>query len=300
MDLIWPQVEPYLLQVAPFGSIDNYNPTYTWKEMSSATWYYLWVDGPSGNRIKQWYQAVEICSAGTCSVSPNVTLRVGAHQWWVQTWNSAGYGPWSGGMNFRVPSPDSTTLVAPIESTGSIAPTYIWNEVPNVTWYFLWVDGPSGNIIKQWYTSAQAKCNGTTCSVTPAVNLSAGSHTWWVQTWNDAGYGPWSNSMTFTVSPPGLPGKATLVSPTGNIGMDTPTYTWNEISSATWYYLWVNGPSGNVIKQWYTSAEANCNSTTCSVTPAVSLSSGTHSWWIQTWNNAGYGPWSNRMDFLVP
>jgi hypothetical protein len=103
--------------------------------------------------------------------------------------------------------------------------------------------------------------------------------------------------MTFNVSPPGA---ATLVSPNGNSGSNTPTYTWNEVSGASWYYLWVDGPSGNVIKQWYTSAQANCDGITCSVTPAVTLSNGQYKWWIQTWNSAGYGPWSDGMIFTPP
>ena len=89
-----------------------------------------------------------------------------------------------------------------------------------------------------------------------------------------------------------LPGAATLVSPSGNTVASTPTYTWNEVPEATWYYLWVNGPSGNVIKTWYTPAQANCNGTTCSVTPTTALTAGAHTWWVQTWNEEGLGPWS--------
>jgi hypothetical protein len=104
-------------------------------------------------------------------------------------------------MNFNVLRPDSTTLISPTGDIGSNMPAYTWNEVPEATWYYLWVNDPYGNIIKQWYTSAQANCNGTTCSITPDTTLSSGAHTWWIQTWNSAGYGPWSTSMNFTVSP---------------------------------------------------------------------------------------------------
>jgi hypothetical protein len=101
--------------------------------------------------------------------------------------------------------------------------------------------------------------------------------------------------MSFSPTPPG---KATLVSPNGNIGTNNPTYRWNAVSGATWYYLWVDGPSGNVIQKWYTAAEANCTNTTCSVTNATpGLAAGSHTWWIQTWNEAGYGPWSTGMGF---
>jgi hypothetical protein len=287
--------------VSPTGSIGNNDPTYTWNEVSGATWYYLWVNGPSGNVIKTWYTSAQAnCNGSTCSVTPAVSLSTGSHTWWIQTWNSVGYGPWSSGMTFSPPTPSvpgKATLISPSGSSGNNAPTYTWNEVSGSTWYYLWVDGPSGNVIKQWYTSAQANCNGSTCSITPSVSLSAGSHTWWIQTWNTAGFGPWSNSMTFSVS---APIAATLVSPSGSAGSNIPTYTWNQVNGSTWYYLWVNGPSGNVIKQWYTSAQANCNGTTCSVTPGTTLGSGAYSWWIQTWNSVGYGPWSNRMDFSVP
>jgi hypothetical protein len=299
MDLIWPLVEQYLLQVAPFGSIDNNNPTYTWKEMPSATWYYLWVDGPGGNLLQQWYRSADICSAGTCSVSPNVTLSGTAHQWWLQTWSPAGYGPWSSGMTFSPPAPvlpEKAVLVSPTGNIRTKTPTYIWNQVSSATWYYLWVDGPSGNVIQQWYRSSEANCNGSTCSITPSTILSAGAHSWWIQTYNSAGYGPWSDRMDFSVSPPG---KATLVSPSGNITNNGPTYTWNEVSGSTWYFLWVDEPSGNVIQQWYTSAQANCDGTTCSVTPSTPLSNGGHSWWIQTYSSAGYGPWSDRVDFSV-
>jgi bacillolysin len=285
----------------PSATINTNQPTYTWSADNAATWYYLWVNGPSGNVIKQWYTSAQAnCNGSTCSVTPDTALSAGSHTWWIQTWNSAGYGPWSDGMNFSITPPalpGKVTLMSPNNSISTTIPTYTWNEVNGATWYYLWVNGPSGNVIKTWYTSADANCNGTTCSVTPSTNLSAGSHTWWIQTWNSAGYGPWSNGMTFTVSPPGA---ATLVSPTGTTGDNTPTYTWNEVSGATWYYLWVDGPSGNVIKTWYSSAQANCNGSTCSVTPSTILSNGAHTWWIQTWNSVGYGPWSNRMDFSVP
>lgn len=102
--------------------------------------------------------------------------------------------------------------------------------------------------------------------------------------------------MNFSLA---LPGAATLLSPTGSITDTTPTYTWNKVSDATWYYLWVNGPSGNVIKQWYT-ASAICSGVTCSVTPTTTLGSGSHIWWIQTWNDLGYGPWSTSTNFSLP
>jgi parallel beta-helix repeat protein len=289
--------------VSPTGNIGtNFSPSFIWNAVSSATYYYLYVSGPSGKVLDKWYETSTICSSGTCTVVAPTTLGGGNFTWWVQTWNSAGYGPWSTGMSFStsVPTvPGAATLISPISgTTATNAPTYSWNQVSNATWYYLWVNGSNGNVIKQWYSSAQANCNGATCSVTPPTSLSTGTYTWWVQTWNSIGYGSWSTGASFTTPAPSAPGIATLISPiSGTVGTSTPTYSWNQVSGATWYYLWVNGPNGNVIQQWYSSTQAGCNGTTCSVTPSTALSAGTYSWWIQSWNSAGYSPWSSAASF---
>ena len=97
------------------------------------------------------------------------------------------------------------------------------------------------------------------------------------------------------------PAKATLVSPTGTIYEDTPTYAWNAVSDSTWYYLWVNDGTGNPVNKWYTAADAGCGSGSglCSITPNTELALGSCEWWIQTWNDDGYGDWSDSLSFAV-
>jgi hypothetical protein len=81
-------------------------------------------------------------------------------------------------------------------------------------------------------------------------------------------------------------------------GSSPPTYqtfTWNAVSSASWYRLWVNDNSGTRFDKWYEAATVGCASGTgtCSVSAEVSLQPGPIFWWVQTWNNAGGdGPWS--------
>jgi hypothetical protein len=98
-----------------------------------------------------------------------------------------------------------------------------------------------------------------------------------------------------------VPGKATLVSPMGTISEDTPTYTWNAVSDSTWYYLWVKDSTGTPIKTWYTASGAGCGggSGLCSITPTTALALGSCTWWIQTWNSDGNGPWSDSLSFTV-
>ena len=100
------------------------------------------------------------------------------------------------------------------------------------------------------------------------------------------------------------PGEAVLLSPSGSSTTATPAYAWNVVPGASWYYLWINriNPDGshtNLHKQWY-KASAVCNGSSCSFTPPVTLPAGNYRWWIQTWNEAGYGPWSTPLDFALP
>ncbi len=194
--------------VSPSGNISDTTPVYTWNAVSNATWYYLWVNDSSGNKIRKWYTASQVgCNSGngTCSISPNVSLLSGNGRWWIQTWNPSGYGSWSNPMTFNVVSgslPQKATLVSPNATISDNTPEYVWNAVSNATWYYLWVNDSSGNKIKKWYTSAQAGCSSGagTCSITPSNALNNGNAVWWIQTWNPSGYGSWSNPMTFNVN----------------------------------------------------------------------------------------------------
>jgi hypothetical protein len=94
------------------------------------------------------------------------------------------------------------------------------------------------------------------------------------------------------------PATTLLLSPSGKIGTDAPTFTWKMVSSATAYYLSVQNSSGTaVLQQWYSSAV--CGSSTCSVTPVVALSRGTYKWSVETWNSSGYGSPGSSLTFLL-
>ncbi len=291
--------------VYPKGDIGtNYNPTYTWNKVPTVTWYRLYVSGPKGKVVlDQWYESSKIC-LGTivgseCTVvSP--TLGSGVHAWYVQTWNPAGYGPWSNNAqptNFTTAistPPAAATLIEPKGDIGAnYTPTYKWDKVPTALWYRLYVSGPNGKVVlDQWYEGSKV-CDTSVCSVL-SPTLGGGTHAWYVQTWNPAGYGPWSNNAqptNFTTLVPSVPTGAVLTAPKGTITTLMPTYQWNRVNMATWYRLYVKGPGGVVLDQWYQAANI-CNATTCSVS-GPTLANGDHIWWVQTYNSAGYGPWKS-------
>jgi len=264
---IWSGAPAAATLISPSGRISTSSPTYSWNAVPTATWYQLWVNDASASpKIQQWYTAAQAsCAsgAGTCSVTPTTALATGRAQWWIQTWNDWGYGPWSDAMSFIVSGapPGAATLIAPAGAIVTRNPTYTWNAVATATWYQLWVNDASASPkIQQWYTAAQAAC-GTgagTCSVTPSVMLATGAAQWWIQTWNDFGYGPWSNAMSFTI-PSSAPGAAALISPLGAIDTRNPTHSWNAAAGATWYLLCRNDAGG----------DARSNSGTARRRPAV-------------------------------
>ncbi|MEE9319398.1 MAG: glycoside hydrolase family 5 protein [Granulosicoccus sp.] len=198
-----------------------------------------------------------------------------------------------------VSRPSAPVLVAPAGSVSDTSPSFSWNASPAATWYYLWISGPGGKVFGKWFTEAQLRCvdGAGICSVKPAQTLDQGLFHWWVRPWNNAGNGPWSDRLNFTVGE-GAPGAATLISPSGIVATNRAVYTWNAVAESTWYYLWVNDYSGTSVKRWYTAAQVDCasGSGTCSINPGIFVS-GDSTWWIRTWNNRGIGPWSAGRSF---
>jgi hypothetical protein len=290
--------------ISPLGVITDDTPTYIWNEVTGATGYQLWIDGPypeAGNLWKTWYVASTVCATGTCSVTPALTLPPGVNRWWVRARRFELLGPFSARGEFTVDVPDlppAATLVSPSGTNSDYTPTFRWNGVTTSTWYHLWVSKlPSTVLVSQWYTAA-AVCAGSICELTPPTVLTSGNHRWWVRTWNDNGLGPWSDPMDFNDTPP-PPGAPTLISPSPapSVG-PTPTYSWQALGGASSYYLWVSEGGVTVHAQWYDAA-AVCSGATCSVTPSGPLAGGAHRWWLRARNISGTGPWSEPKNFWV-
>jgi hypothetical protein len=98
------------------------------------------------------------------------------------------------------------------------------------------------------------------------------------------------------------PLAANLVTPSGDINDNTPTYKWNAVATSTWYYLYVRDSTGNgKITKWYTAKDASCENAlgVCSITPSTELALGKAIWWVKTWNKQGAGPWSTAANFSI-
>ncbi|MCG8686839.1 MAG: hypothetical protein MI892_18305 [Desulfobacterales bacterium] len=197
--------------------------------------------------------------------------------------------------------PGTVTLISPSGTVTEESPGFTWTADSAATWYKLWIGSGSHRIFRQWYEADE--CTGTdTCTITPDYSLPDGDWTWSVKTWNESGTGGWSDSLSISVSTGlTLPSAATLISPDGTAA-NFVTFTWEAVSDATYYYLWVDDDSGsNRIKKWYTAEECGCGGgeSQCGITTDVSLDAGGYTWYIQTWNDIGFGFWSSGTDFTV-
>jgi hypothetical protein len=126
---------------------------------------------------------------------------------------------------------------------------------------------------------------------------------WWIVPENATGEGPESEKGIFAVAPvPRVPEVTVLLAPWGVVSDATPTYSWSAVSISSWYRLLArDGDDHLIINKWYTAADVNCQSGEgeCSVTPDAIITKNPVIWWVQTWNNAGYGDWSESKVFYV-
>lgn len=200
--------------------------------------------------------------------------------------------------------PAAPTLINPIgDYTDNVElPVYAWEPSVGATWYQVWINGPGGNLYNKGFYADELDCASGICNIDPTVYTPIGLHTWWVRPWNPVGYGSWSLGTRFTINATELPGRAFLISPTATISTGTATYEWSKGGdNANWFQLWVNDVSGNVFNTWFRANDVGCANVadTCQVTPNLNVS-GSSTWWVRTWNNIGYGPWSQAMNFDAP
>ena len=90
-----------------------------------------------------------------------------------------------------------------------------------------------------------------------------------------------------------------LGNPISTIGDTTPTYTWQPVSGATSYRLYVSIDGGANVIDTTVSASTACTGSLCLATPTTSLAAGSYTWAVQGVNGAGSGPWASSVTIAV-
>lgn len=208
----------------------------------------------------------------------------------------------------QVSLPAAPVQISPtgIVTTGTLKPTYRWNEVAGATGYTLLVFNlnTSAVVVSEAAVSG-AICAGGTCEMTPNVTLTnGGTYGWYVSAANAAGWGPWSSGMAFLISL--LPAAPTQIDPSGVIVSDVPnlTYEWQPVDGGVLYMVAVyNLDTGTLLFTHTVNTADVCTPTICSTTPMVAgsaLTNGvTYSWYVVAVSYAGAGPFSAGQVFVI-
>lgn len=154
-----------------------------WSFVNVACWYNLLDSAPHEPRLADAYGGEREAHYGLY-YSDGTTLKPSGTAFKVAIQNMAVTPP------PPPPPPPVETLpviISPINNViTTTAPTYNWKPFPNTTTYTVWLNNYAATgvdyngIINVNLTPAQAACTSTQCSYKPAINLLAGSSSWWV------------------------------------------------------------------------------------------------------------------------
>ncbi len=180
--------------IAPTGDVTGTRqPEFQWTAAAGAAWYQLWVNKNGTFDRKQWVE-------GSTTLTFAAPFTYGHFEWWVRTWNSSGYGPWSLAADLYIGRPQA---IAPLGLQVSAPAALLWDDArcADATWYQFWMNRAGVEYWTQWVrrTDTQDAGGGTRQFDLP-VTPSTGAYEWWIRPWNAVDqHGPWSVGAQFEV-----------------------------------------------------------------------------------------------------
>lgn len=302
----FPPVQPGQVgAIAPSGPDHDNDLDFVWQEDANASEYRFWLQSSTGAGLIQDITipiANLACDGTTCTYTYNA-LADGEYEWWVRAQSPAGNAPWSDSLEFAVgapvPKPGTPSILAPIGGPNPTNPTVVWSETANATTYEIYLrDFDSPTIVQQTdLTVGQSvTCTAGQCSHTLQNVTLDGSYKLWVRAKNGSVVGDWSSGVSFYAGSLSAPATATPLSPDGAAAGANPTYQWTPAADATWYYVWVQDTTGTIVQRWYKADDVGCGAGTCTITPSETVT-GNATWWVRSWNLAGFSEWSSGQDF---
>lgn len=273
------------------------SPTFEWVGLQGATHYELSIRQALEGGWTWEFWVENVTQWDPVHNGSTYAFPVGSYQWQVRAWSeSASYSDWSDAVTFQVGKP------TPISPTGALTvntqPEFSWHAVQGAEWYQLFIRkaGDAGWDWPVWVKGATAwvpEHNDATYTFAP------GSYEWWVRAWSEEdSYGAWSDGQAFQVSV-APPGGAQLGSPKGAVSSQMPLFSWGSVAGAAWYKLFVRktGTAGWDRPVW---VEGKTSWSPVHNEAPYMLPAGEYHWWVQTWNEVGYGEWSQAGAFTIP
>ncbi|MCI0639314.1 MAG: IPT/TIG domain-containing protein [Gemmataceae bacterium] len=271
----------------PSGSIQTAKPAFSWSAISGAT-YDLWVNDATTGQA----QVIRQAALTSASFTPTTPLSAGHDfQWWVRAYVPSGnQSAWTNVLGFHIVPLATPAPSGPNGSITNAKPTFSWSAVTGADKYDVWV-----NDLTTGQAQVLRKQDATGTSWTPTTALISGrSYQWWVRALSDNGnQSPWSAGVAFTLLHLGTP---TLIGPNGTINDTTPTFSWNAVTGADYYDLWVNDLTTG---QAQIVRKKNVAATT--YTDTAPLTAGhRYQWWVRSFsNNGNFSLWSASLIFQL-
>jgi uncharacterized repeat protein (TIGR02543 family) len=278
-NLLAPAPPPSLAPLLPSGTYTDWNYTFTWQGLPSATWYLLEVRRSDDTVVWwKWYTATDAgCAGGTaCSLIPSgLTLPNGDYKWRIRDYGDYGYGVFTPYATFSL-NAACYALNLSLDPPGSGAVTtsaqtcpggYVAGSTIQVT-----VTPAAGYIFTGWSGDA----SGTNASLSIIMDA----------------------DKTVTANLRG----STLLTPAGTLTAWDNAFTWTGHPSATWYLLEVRRSDDTVVWwKWYTATDAGCaGGTACSLIPSgLTLPNGDYKWRIRDYGDYGYGVFTPYATFSL-
>ena len=220
----------HLLTPANGSQVPGYPAVqFSWTSVSGALDYVLWV-GSAPGQYDVLYKNNGTLTSTSAPMPPGQTL-------YVRIWTQKSSGWYYEDDSFSTTA--TAYMISPADGATGIDPrvqTFTWTSVPNVIWYQLYIGTTKGanNVYNSW---------GVTVT-TLNLNLNLQSNfTYYARLFTDVG-GKWSyTDSTFTTGT----GIARIITPANNgivAGYPAVQFTWNSVSDALDYVLWVGSAPG--------------------------------------------------------
>ncbi len=266
-----------VVTLSPTGVLEVIRrPQFSWVAGERAEWYQLQINRDGQSYYSTWLQNI-------ADWLPTWDLAPGNYQWWVRTWNSSGYGPWSPAAAFLIRRmvPGAPALLAPTGIVDAASVTFDWTDVEYGRWYQLYVERSGQEKYLNEWIETESRYD---------THLVYGRYRSWVRGWGPDGLGPWSPVADFSF---GVPEP---FAPTGRVAGVTydPHFSWSIVPAATWYQVRLERNGSPYREPWVS------NSPSWWPSGPVALLPGEYEWYVRAWGpGVGTGPWSAMVEFSL-
>ena len=256
---------PGLRLTSPSPTTNALRPTLTWNAIAGATSYNIWVNNFSTGAAK-----VYLSSATVNSQTVTSDFALGKYRVYLQPVFATGAGNWNAPNDIFVLPPVVLATMPKLQLVSR--PTISWNALPGAVKYDLWID----NVTTSQIQFVRQNVTGT--SFTPSADLPMGIYRVWVRAVDKIGnFGAWSAGYDAQV----LPG-ATPIGPLSATFDRTPTFSWQPVTGAVSYEVYVrNSSTGTNVYNGQPTTATNW-------TPTINLPDGQYRWWVIAVNAANY------------